>query len=47
MILLFIFFSTFKRRNAAVIPLFVTIIAVFQNPVNCFFKFFYKVFVAR
>lgn len=40
-------FLHFQAAHAAVIPLSVTIIAVFQNPVNCFFKFFCKVFAAR
>ena len=40
-------FLHFQAAHAAVIPLSVTIIAVFQKPVNCFLKFFYKVFVAR
>ena len=39
-------FLHFQAAHAAVIPLSVTIIAVFQNPVNCFLKFFYKVFIA-
>ena len=40
-------FLHFQAAHAAVIPLSVTIISVFQNPVNCFLKFFYKVFIAR
>ena len=40
-------FLHFQAAHAAVIPLSVTIIAVFQKPVNCFFKFFYKVFASR
>ena len=40
-------FLHFQAAHAAVIPLSVTIIAFFQNPVNCFLKFFYKVFADR
>ena len=40
-------FLHFQAAHAAVIPLSVTIIAVFQKPVNCFLKFFYKVFADR